>query len=316
MECHSHSTRISDGRSWTTHPQQSHWRSLHGFLLPWLCTTVMKHIGRSSIQSLCDHTKWHFWKRTSTRRWRIWECKQEFKYSYSSQKSTTDIPCFHQWNMSFDPSTPLTTDKQHSEYSSQRFWSHILVHHCLVFTTSDDENPVRTNDQHSWHRSPLQGRAESPSQLQHHKLHYQTSIPSTDDPFLDARAEEEEESFPTAPLDDDIWLEDPVPDRHVCIMSSHNHITSVPILAHTALTCHIQLQKMHQHHTTRWWTSMTSQISKMTTTSDEDIPDLEDIYRFWTWTMVWLNFYIPWTLCKLTNEDCIMSMPIIMHSAC
>ena len=42
-----------------------------------------------------------------------------------------------------------------------------------------------------------------------------TSTPSTNDSFQDATAEEED--FPTAPLDDDIWLEDPVPDRHLCI---------------------------------------------------------------------------------------------------
>ena len=76
-------------------------------------------------------------------------------------------------------------------------------------------------------------------------------------------------------------------------MSSHNHITSVPIPAHTAWTCHILLQKMHQHHTMRWWTSVTSQNFQdvMTTTSDEDIPDLEDVLRLWIWTMVWINIY-------------------------
>ena len=31
----------------------------------------------------------------------------------------------------------------------------------------------------------------------------------------DATAEDKD--FPTAPLDDDIWLEDPLPDRHQCI---------------------------------------------------------------------------------------------------
>ena len=40
----------------------------------------------------------------------------------------------------------------------------------------------------------------------------------TDDSFQDASNEEEEEGgFPTAPLDDDIWLEEPVPVRHLCI---------------------------------------------------------------------------------------------------
>ena len=40
------------------------------------------------------------------------------------------------------------------------------------------------------------------------------STPSTDESFQDTTAEED---FPTAPLDDAIWLEDPVPDRHLCI---------------------------------------------------------------------------------------------------
>ena len=35
----------------------------------------------------------------------------------------------------------------------------------------------------------------------------------TDD-FLQNVTNEEEEDFPTAPLDDDIWMEEPVPDRH------------------------------------------------------------------------------------------------------
>ena len=47
-------------------------------------------------------------------------------------------------------------------------------------------------------------------------VYHHTSIPSTDDSFQDATTEEEE-GFPTAPLDDDIWLEEPVPVRHLCI---------------------------------------------------------------------------------------------------
>ena len=36
-----------------------------------------------------------------------------------------------------------------------------------------------------------------------------------DDSFQDTTAAEE--NFPTAPLDDDIWLKDSFPDRHLCI---------------------------------------------------------------------------------------------------
>ena len=44
---------------------------------------------------------------------------------------------------------------------------------------------------------------------------HHTFAPRTDDSFQDTTAEEED--FPKALLDDDIWLEDPVQDRHLCI---------------------------------------------------------------------------------------------------
>ena len=66
------------------------------------------------------------------------------------------------------------------------------------------------------HHSLLWGRADIPSTLQHHMDYHFTSTSSADDSFQDATAEEEAKS-PTAPLDDDIWLEDSVPDRHLHI---------------------------------------------------------------------------------------------------
>ena len=48
--------------------------------------------------------------------------------------------------------------------------------------------------------------------------YHHTSTHGTDNSFQDATAAaEEEEDFPTTPLDDDIWLEDPVLDRHLSI---------------------------------------------------------------------------------------------------
>ena len=76
-----------------------------------------------------------------------------------------------------------------------------------------------------------------------------TAIPCSDDSLQDATAEDEKD-FPTAPLDDDIWLEDPVQDTSAS-MNSHNHMTSVPIPVHTAWTCYTPPQKMHQHHIMR-----------------------------------------------------------------
>ena len=43
--------------------------------------------------------------------------------------------------------------------------------------------------------------------------YHHTSTQNTHDPFQDTTAEEED--FPTALLEDNIWSEDPVPDRHM-----------------------------------------------------------------------------------------------------
>ena len=148
-------------------------------------------------------------------------------------------------NLSFDPTTPLTTAEQHWEHSPWRFrrCSSICCH--LVFTSSDDESPIRTSDPCLWHcstpdDSPLWGRAEPPSQLQHHINYYYTSTLSIDDSFQGATAEDEED-FPTVPLDDNIWLENPVPDRHLCI---HEQVTTtLPVF----LSLSIQLGSATPH---------------------------------------------------------------------
>ena len=110
-------------------------------------------------------------------------------------------------------------------------------------------------------------------------MDYHTSTPNTDDPFQDA-TEEEEEDFPTAPLDDDIWLEDPVPDRHLCIheQSQPHYQCSYP--------CPYSLDLLHStlEDTPAPYCEMMDlsgildSQDMMTTTSDEDIPDLEDIF--------------------------------------
>ena len=157
----------------------------------------------------------------------------------------------------FDPTTLLTTAEQHPIHSPWRFRSHSPVCCHLVFTSSDEGTPVRTSDLCLWHpstpdSSPLHGRAEPPSPVQHHMNYHHTSTPSTDDSFQDATAEEED--FPTTPVDDASWVEDPVPDRHLCIHEESQLHYQGFYLAHSDWTCHIPLQKMHQHHSIRWWT--------------------------------------------------------------
>ena len=119
------------------------------------------------------------------------------------QVSTTE-------NISFKPTTPLTTTAHHPEHSPRRFRSHNSVCHHLTFSNSDEESPTPDN-------SPLCKRTEPPSLAQHHMDYQHTPTPDTDNSFQDITAEEEEEDFPTPTLNDDIWLEDPVPDRHLCI---------------------------------------------------------------------------------------------------
>ena len=60
----------------------------------------------------------------------------------------------------------------------------------------------------------LHGRTEQSSPAEQQMAHH-----LTDDSFKDVLSEEEEveEHIPTAPLDDDVWMEEPVPDRHLCI---------------------------------------------------------------------------------------------------
>ena len=118
-----------------------------------------------------------------------------------------------------------------------------LKNHHLTFSSSDEESPIPD-------RSPLHRRAEPPSPAQHHMDYHCTSTPGTDDSFQDVTAEEKED-FPTAPLDDDIWLEDPVPDRHCVFMNSDSHIFCVLIPIYTAWICYNPLQKTPQHHTMR-----------------------------------------------------------------
>ena len=149
---------------------------------------------------------------------RLWQWEQELKYSHSSQKSTTDIH-FHKWEFIFQSYHTTYTAEQHPVHSPKDSESLALYATILVFSSSDEEIPVRTSDPHLQHpstpnSSPLHGRAEPPSPVQHHMNYHHTSTLSTDDSFQDATAEED---FPKAPLDDTIWLDDPVPDRHLCI---------------------------------------------------------------------------------------------------
>ena len=88
------------------------------------------------------------------------------------------------------------------------------------------------------------------------------------------------QDFPTAPLDDDIELEDPVPDRHLCIheQTQPHFLCSYPCQYSLDL-----LPSTPEDAPTSFYETMDlSDISDLqdviTTTSDEEIPALEDIF--------------------------------------
>ena len=98
------------------------------------------------------------------------------------------------------------------------------------------------------------------------------------DSFQDATAEDED--FPTIPLDDDVWLEDPVPDRHFCIHEQSQPHYQCPY------PCPYSLDLLHSapkdapapYYKMMHLSDISDLQDVMTTTSDEDIPDLEDIF--------------------------------------
>ena len=145
-------------------------------------------------------------------------------------------------DLSFDPTnlgqSPTTSD-QHGVNSPCRYRHHSFTCHQLVFTSSNDESPVRSSVQCSHHystdaRSQVHRRAELSSSV-HHNLHHPITPTLTSDQFFtdawDNDTTASKQNLPTAPLDDKVWSENLIPDRQLCIhKTSHepNHQCSYP----------------------------------------------------------------------------------------
>ena len=127
--------------------------------------------------------------------------------------------------------------------------------------------------------NPLQGGVESSPCLQHHMDTSNTATPCSDDSFQDATSDDED--FLTPPLNDYIWLEDTVLDRYFCIrkQSQLHYLCPYP--------CPYSLDQLHSapedaaapHYEMMDLSDIYDLQDVMTTTSDEDILDLEDIFR-------------------------------------
>ena len=121
----------------------------------------------------------------------------------------------------------------------------------------------------------LHGRTEQSSLVEQQMAHHLTDCSFQDVP---SEKEEVEEHFPTARLHNDVWMEEPVPDRHLCIhkQSQAHDLCPNP--------CPYSLEQLHptQEYAPAAQYMDLSNIfdfpDVMTTASDEDIPSLEDVF--------------------------------------
>ena len=153
-------------------------------------------------------------------------------------------------NISYDPTTP------HSTVTTQSH--HKPVWHQLTFSSPDDEDTL-TVVHPSLLQNPINFLQQPCSKC---------TLTICDDLDDD---EEEEEDFPTDSLEDDHWTAEEILDRHLCI---HKH--SVP---HEL--CPYPCPYMDYTSSSYYHILDLSDISKfedlMTTSSDEDLPALDDV---------------------------------------
>ena len=150
--------------------------------------------------------------------------------------------------LSFNPTNvgQSTTSPEHNEEHSPWGYRHFSFTHCqLVFSSSDNESPVRSSRCYCQHpsinaRSPVHRRARLSLPEHQNQCHHCSPTPNTEQlsPDFDNLAWDNgttpsEEDFPAAPLDDLVWSEDPVLDRYLCIQKTPhelNHQCSCPCL--------------------------------------------------------------------------------------
>ena len=112
--------------------------------------------------------------------------------------------------------------------------------------------------------------------------------PSEDDILahcLSSMAEEEdsdmEEHFPTISLDDNFWMEEPVPERQLCIHEDAQH-------ALCPYPCPYNLNQLHLTQEDMQYVDLNdiSDFPDVMVSADDDMPSLEDILKLWrrcTW---------------------------------
>ena len=168
-------------------------------------------------------------------------------------------------SLSFGPATP----REHSPH-----WpGNLTTVHCHLRFKEDDNSSIDSTTFHA--------RTEHHSPVEHLMAHHLSST-------YDNKEEEEAEHFPTAPLNDDVCMEEPVPDRHLYIHEDSQHnLCPYP--------CPYSLDQPHLNYALQYiWTSATCLISKIW----QQLPVTK---IFLTWKM-FSNFNIECSLNRLVNE--------------
>ena len=157
-------------------------------------------------------------------------------------------------NISFDPATPHSTGTSQSHCK--------LVWHQLTFSSSDDEDTLTVDSPSPSSIAPLQNPIDFLQQP------CSTCILAICD---DLDSEEEEEDFPTVSLEDNHWTTEEILDRHLCI-----HEQSV---LHELCTypCPYLDYASSSYYNTLDLSDISEFEDVMTTSSDEDIPALDDV---------------------------------------
>ena len=284
--------------------------------IEWVCTAFFCSNSAQQLRNISEEVLFSCFVTTLNNTFE-WELAQGDE-GYESGSESLNIPT-PQWrapglyqdstreNLSFNPATPLTTIHPHPAHSPQRLSSHNLVHQHLTFGSSDEENPSPDS-------SPSHGQAEQ-SHLYSNTWFTTTHLYQAQmTPSRILPLKKKKKDFPTAPLDADVWLGDPVPVRYLWIHKESQPHYQCPYPSPYSLD---PLHSAPEDAQAPYYEMMDlSDILNfqdvMTATSDEDIPDLDDILELWIWTMVWIKHVTHWTLWN----ELIASTPITMHSTC
>ena len=157
-------------------------------------------------------------------------------------------------NISFDPAT------QHSTGTSQSY--HKPVQHGLTFSSSNDEDTLTVDNPSSSSKAPLQNPINFLQQP-----YSMCTLTICDD--LDN--EEEEEDFPTVSLEDDHWTTKEILDRHLCM---HEHSGPHELCPYP---CPYSDYTFSSYYDTLDLSDISEFEDLMTTSSDEDIPALDNV---------------------------------------